>query len=581
MPLFDPPPAPTPARFTARDYQGRGIEEAYRLWDEGNVGVLFRQPTGTGKTVSGTLIIDRWLQRGDNYRALVLAHERQLITQFATEIEDILGDRPAIEMGTRHCSGKEPVIVASRQTLRVDGDGDDAVSRLYKFDPSLNWLLVIDEAHRWKRGLTSCRPIIEHFEQNPDHRRLGLTATPERTDKTSLAGLFPGIASDYRLFDLDGGPSAVNDGWAVPYDQRFVVVEGVDFKNLREIAKDFDKNELERVLGESETLAKLVTPMLDLVGDRRTIIFNPGTQMAKDVALYINAKLGWEAAMSLDGGYPDEERQFVYSRHQKGQFQFLSVCGLCREGYNDPGIQAVSIFRPTKSRPLAEQMKGRGCRPLRGLVNGDMTPDQRKQAIAASEKPNCMIVDLVGVTGIADCASTASIMAGSKPDEVIARANENMVNKPAAEPCDVAEEIRKAERELAEEREQARLEREARKVREQEEMDRKAKLEAEVRYTQRQVSNGQGGAVVGGKQSILATPAQLMYLDRLGLKGDLSHVSKGQAGRMITQLKQGVSPEHVATLNRLGGKRVENPEPKQFDLDSINSLFMEASRARS
>lgn len=579
--LFDTPMpfVVLPPRFAPRDYQHAGIERTFHLWDAGNVGVLFRQPTGTGKTVSGTLIIDRWLQKGDDYRALVLAHERQLIQQFADEIEDILGERPAVEMGSQHCTGKELVIVASRQTLRVDDKGEEAVSRLYKFNPNLKWLLVIDEAHRWARKLPSCRPIIEYFEKNPDHRRLGLTATPERTDKTTLANLFPGIASDYRLFDIDGGPCAVNDGWAVPYDQRFVVVDGVDFKNIREVAKDFDKHELERILGESETLAKLVTPMLDLVGERRTIIFNPGTTMAKNVALYINAKLGYEAALSLDGGYPDDERKDVYRRHQRGDFQFLSVCGLCREGYNDPGIQAVAVFRPTKSRPLAEQMKGRGCRPLKGIVTNEMTAEQRREAIAASEKPNCMIVDLVGVSGIADCASTASIMAAGKPDEVIERANRNMQQKPADEPCDVAEEVRKAEREIAAEREKARLEREERLKREQEEMNRLTKLQTEVRYSQRQVGNGQGGRVKSRSES--ATPGQVNYLYRLGIRCDLSMVSKSQAGRMINQLKNlGMSPEHVLKVNRLGKPR-EKSEPRRLSLDEINNLFTEASSGRT
>lgn len=587
------PPEPKPkklARVTPRDYQEAGIVKTFELWNEGNVGVLFRQPTGTGKTVSGSLIADQWLSQGDDYRVLILAHERQLIQQFADEIEWILGERPKIEMGNEHCTGKERVIVASRQTLFVKGEGDDAISRLYKFDPKLNWLLVIDEAHRWARKLKSCRPIIEYFEKNANHRRLGLTATPERTDKTTLAGLFPAIASDYRLFDVDGGRSAVNDGWAVPYDQRFITVEGVNFKNIKEIAKDFDKKELELILGESETLAKLCTPLLDLVGSRRTIIFNPGTAMAKNVALYLNEKLGYEAAVSLDGSFEDDDRKAIYKRHQKGDFQFLSVCGLCREGYNDPGIQAVAIFRPTKSRPLAEQMKGRGCRPLKGVVSTEMSNEERRAAILRSDKPTCMIVDLVGVTGIADCASTASIMAASKPDEVIKRANANMLKKPATEAIDVAAEIRKAEEEIEEEKEaarrkvqeakeaaeKARLEREARKQREREEMAKRARLDAEVRYQERKVANGQGGKVrVKQAGPDLATEGQQKYLWRLGMRGDLSQYTKKQAGRMIDQLaKKGLSPEHVAKVNAKPGPRPVT-EP---NIDHINALFMEAGR---
>lgn len=479
------------AKFLPRDYQQAGIDEAFRLWDRGIVGALFRQPTGTGKTVSGSLIADLWLQRSPEHRVLVLAHERQLIQQFADEIEEILGITPGIEMGDLHCSGSEQIIVGSRQTLYLKGEGDEAISRLYKFRPELKWLLIIDEAHRWRKGLSSVTHIIDWFERNPEHRRLGLTATPERSDKVCLSKLFPGVASDYRLFDVDGGPCAVNDGWAVPYDQRYIVVEGVDFKALKEVAKDFDKNELERVLGETETLARLCDPLLDIVGRRRTIIFSPGTAMARDVALYINSKLCHEAAVTVDGSYPDEQRKEIYRRHQRGDVQFLSVCGLCREGYNDPGIQCVAVFRPTKSRSLAEQMKGRGCRPLRGVVSTEMTADERRRAISASDKPTCLVIDLVGVSGLGDVPSTAQLMADGKPDEVIQRANRAILAKGVGESVDVAKEIRKAEADIAEE---SRLRREEEMRQRQAEMDRRAKLNAKARYQENRVASGQGGA---------------------------------------------------------------------------------------
>ena len=99
----------------------------------------------------------------------------------------------------------------------------------------------------------------------------------------------------------------------------------------------------------------------------------------------------------------------------------------CREGYDDPGIQAVAIFRPTKSTSLAEQMKGRGCRPLRGTVDGLATKEERLEAIANSPKKNCLIVDLVGVTGLAGAASAARCYAEGQPDEVVERAEAIMI----------------------------------------------------------------------------------------------------------------------------------------------------------
>jgi superfamily II DNA or RNA helicase len=477
------------ASVQPRDYQSVGIDKAFALWERRCLGCIFRQPTGSGKTVSGALIAMRWLGLGDDRRVIVIAHERQLVGQFAEEIEGILGIVPGVEMGQEHkidCRNVPLITVASRATLYEKDTGDGVkASRLYKFDNQrFKWIVIIDECHRWAYKLKSCRHILDWFEANPESRRLGLTATPERGDKTSLARLFPEVASDYRLYDIDGGPCAVRDGWAVAYDQRFVTVEAIDFKNLREISGDFDEGELSTILMERENLLKLIRPTLDIVGEKRTIIFNPTVAMAKAVAQTINGELGDAmCAVSLDGSVPDDERKSVYQRHQSGAFQFLSVCGLCREGYNDPGIQAVAVYRPTKSRSLAEQMKGRGCRPLRGVVDGLDSPEERLAAIAASDKPTCIIVDLVGVTGMADCASTAHILAEGKPDEVIERANKNAVKKDG--PVDMADEIRNAERELDDER----------REREYREAQRKARIEAEVRYQQQQVPQGRGGNV--------------------------------------------------------------------------------------
>lgn len=501
LPLFDSLAAEVmamPGGIKPRDYQAAAIERTFRLFESGSPGVIVRQPTGTGKTVVGTLIADRWLKQGANYRVLWLAHEKQLIWQAAEEVRDILKHRPGIEMADEAVNANRmpKIVVASRASLyqrqRTNDDGTETVdSRLFKFDcQRWNWLVIIDEVHRWLSSMKSCRHIIKWFAQNPLSRRLGLTATPERGDKKTLAKIVPDVAADYPLYDPLGGPNAVDDGWAVPYDQRFVVVEGVDFTTLREVAKDFDKHELEAILGERSQLLKLVQPTLDLVGARPTIIFCPTVNMAKSVAQTINESRP-DQAVALDGTTPDFERAREYRRFEQGEFQFLVVCGLCREGYNNPSIGAVAVFRPTKSRGLAEQMKGRGCRPLRGLVDGLGSAPARRAAIAASAKPNCMIVDLVGITGFADAVTTAEILARGLPDVIVERANRNALLKGG--PLDMAEELKAAQRQIdEEEKEKARLEQIERERREAERAERAARLKANVRYQTFQLAQGEG-----------------------------------------------------------------------------------------
>lgn len=577
------------AGIVPRDYQQDARGRAFDLWAQGSAGVIVRQATGTGKTILAILIIMDWLARGENRRVIVILHEIQLIDQFADEYEDVMGTRPGIEQGAKNhvpANRIPKVTIASRDSLRVKKTPDEfgeevESSRLFKFDTKrYEFLVVVDECHRYlKKGLKSCKPIFEWFTDCP---RLGLTATPERGDKRTLGDLFPDVAADYRLYDPAGGPSAVRDGWAVPFDQRFVVVEGVDFKNIADIAHDFDPVQLrDEIAGDYAKVIGLLTPLFDIVGSKRTIIFNVDRAMSKMIAATINAwGPKWAAqtgspppgsAVHVDGTFLDYQRKDIYRRHQAGEHQFLSVINLCREGYNDPGLQAMAAFRPTKSRSLAEQMRGRIVRPLRGCVDSTMTREERVAAIAASDKPCALVIDLVGITGLADCATTAHIIAEGTPDEVIDRANENALKEDG--PVDMAEEVRKAQSEIDEER-QAAIDKAVERQRiENIEAEKRAKLVADVRYTARQVQQGGGSRVHQPKQRRTVMPfgkhkGQDMQDIRTGY---LEWVAKDVTTKWIRKAAQ-------AELDRRAGTTNANPHRGYTEtVDDINAVLTEAA----
>lgn len=460
-------------------------------------------------------------------------------------------------------------------------------SRLHKFRWEWPWLVIFDEAHRHAYHLASVGHIVDWFERNPLHRRTGLTATPKRADGVSIGHrMFPGAAIDYPLYSI-GKRCAVRDGWAVPYVQRYIEVHGVDFKSIARVSEaegaDFDPEALEATLGDEKTLARLVQPMLDLCGDRRMLIFSPGVGMAKNVAHFINArrpcrcacgKEKWYAAAmigdgaacgcgrfiepgdvlkaepqacSLDGSIPDADRKQVYRAHRAGKFQFLSVCGLCREGYNDPDIGGVAIFRPVseKASSLAEQMKGRACRVLRELarlLHTLKTAAERVAAIAASAKPDALVIDLVGVTGLADCASTIDVYAEGLPDEVKARAKQLLIEEGLQGEADVEEAIAAATREADEARERVAAEREEAERRAAEEARRRARAQAEVSYTANEVGHGSQSDA----NPNAATEGQLRFIAFLGMKLKDVSLSKRQAGRLINLLRSRTPLEDVA-----------------------------------
>ena len=134
------------------------------------------------------------------------------------------------------------------------------------------------------------------------------------------------------------------------------------------------------------------------------------------------------------------------------------------------------------SRSLAEQMKGRGSRPLRGLIDGRETAEERLAAIAASAKPNCMIVDLVGITGLAGSRMCIDCYADGVPDEIVERAGTILERGDTTDPRMA---IKTAEDQLAAEKAEHTR-------REQEEAERRARLQAEVHWNATRVTDGQG-----------------------------------------------------------------------------------------
>lgn len=397
-------------------------------------------PTGMGKTVLFGHVAANW----ESGRVLIMAHRDELIRQAADKVGRIVGEQCDIEMGEDYADRgslyrRSHVVVTSVQTMCRP-------RRHSRFKPEDFGLVVIDEAHH--AVADTYRKVIDHFGQNSSVKLLGVTATPDRTDEAALGQVFETVAFDYQIND------GIDDGWLVPIDQRFVFVEGLDFSQCRTTAGDLNGADLERVMLEESTLHKVVDPTLQLVGDRKTLVFASSVQHAERMCEIANRHRN-DCAAFICGTTPIEERRDILKRFAVGGFQFLFNCAIATEGFDDPGIGCVVVARPTKSRALYAQMVGRGTRTLPGVVDCFVDGDERKQAIASSTKPNVLVVDFVGNSGRHKLITTADILGGTYPDEVLERAEQEAKKKSkAGVDSDMLEELKSAQR--AEEEEQRR-----------------------------------------------------------------------------------------------------------------------------
>ena len=285
--------------------------------------------------------------------------------------------------------------------------------------------------------------VIEYYQQNPDLKVLGVTATPDRTDEKAMGQIFDEVAYAYDIRD------GIDDGWLVPIEQQSVFVSGLDYSDVKTTAGELNGKDLARVLEFEENIHSIASPAIELTGDKKTLIFAASVAQAERLTEIINRHKPGQAQF-VYGKTPKEIRRQMFADFAVKKFQYLVNVGVATEGFDDPGIEYVVLARPTKSRSLFVQMVGRGTRPLPGIVDAHDDPVLRRDAIFKSGKPTVTVLDFVGNAGKHKLVTTADILGGKYDDDVVELANKNAAKESAAtgKPADVATELEKAEREI-------------------------------------------------------------------------------------------------------------------------------------
>ena len=412
-----------------RPYQQQAVESALEHL-ETHRSTLLVCPTGCGKTLMFAEIIRRMAQRG---RAMVIAHREELLDQAREKIEAMTGLRPDLEMADVRASEgmfRSPIVVSSVQTQTAGRNG----KRMQRFDPQEFGLLVLDEAHH--APAETYRAVVDHYSANPSLKVLGVTATPDRLDKKALGEIFESVAFDYEIVD------AINEGWLVPIRQKFLSVQ-VDFSGVRMTLGDLNGADLRECLAKGDTLERIASDSIQWAGERRTLVFSDCVQNAERLTeTYNRHRLG--CARIVTGETERDERRTLIAAYRAGAFQFLVNVGIAGEGFDAPIIACVVQAAPTCSRARYAQQTGRGTRPLPCIVDGLDTDALRVAAIAASDKPDLLLLDIVGNSAKHKLMTAADILGGRYADEVVAAAEASM--RESALPSNVAEALEAAER---------------------------------------------------------------------------------------------------------------------------------------
>lgn len=326
-----------------RPYQEEARAKVQQEWKEGRKRTLLVLPTGCGKTIVFSKIIEDRVKMGE--RVLVLAHRSELLEQASDKLMTATGLGTALEKAENTSIGSWfRVVVGSVQTMQRE-------KRLSQFPPNHFDTIVIDEAHHAISD--GYQRVLEHFgEANV----LGVTATPDRGDMRNLGSYFDSLAYEYPLVD------AIKSGYLSKITAITIPLE-LDLSTVSQQAGDFKASEIGTAL--DPYLEQIADEMVKQCKDRKTVVFLPLVKTSQKFRDILNAK-GFKAA-EVNG--ESKDRAEVLEDFDKDKYNVLCNSMLLTEGWDCPTVDCVVVLRPTKVRALYSQMVGRGTRLAPGKEN--------------------------------------------------------------------------------------------------------------------------------------------------------------------------------------------------------------------
>lgn len=309
--------------------------------------------TGTGKTVMAAFDYARYRKNNPNgHRLLFVVHRKEILQQARDCFRSVLRD---FNFGELLVDGRVPsewnAVFASVQSLSSHRPWERLGSEYFDF-------VIVDEAHHG--SASSYRPL---FDQLQPKILLGLTATPERMDGSSILPDFDNrFAAEIRL------PEALEEKLLCPFhyfgvsdpvsiaDERFWNNGKYNTQELDAVYTGDDIHTTDRL----NAILQAIDRYQPNIEDTRAVGFCASVKHAiymadkfKEVGL---------AAAAVYAGTAAPEREQCRRDLINGKLNFLFTVDLYNEGVDIPEINLVLFLRPTESLTIFLQQLGRGLR---------------------------------------------------------------------------------------------------------------------------------------------------------------------------------------------------------------------------
>lgn len=349
--------------------------------------------TGTGKTITAAGVIAKLWSVGLNRRSLFLVDRQALAIQTLKKFKTHLGDNFNLERAT---GGKEDkyrdILVSTVQHLATR-------HKYLGYDPDHFSLVILDECHRSYFG--DWYAVLEHFAQG-GAVTLGLTATPADKESVNTDRFFtdPGQYQGpiYRYTIRQGELNSEIPAWerlASCIHHKFHT--NVDLEGVHDMGFDFEPEQLGRAVDVPQRNQMIAEKYFeDILGTRqpaKTIVFAASIAHAKNLRYALIAEYNrpnnllpndaaaekfivavhheMPASRELIEEFQKvteavERKAIIEQTHKDPDMQprpiVLVGVGMLDTGIDAPDVEVLLMARPTKSKILYVQMKGRGTR---------------------------------------------------------------------------------------------------------------------------------------------------------------------------------------------------------------------------
>lgn len=343
------------SQLSLRDYQQQTLDSVNAAFGNGvnkQVAVL---ATGLGKTIIFSHLISQRIEKHGK-KALIIAHREELLLQARDKLLTI---NPTLKVGIEKAESNadhtsDEVVIASVATI-----GKTDSKRLKAFNPKEYSTVIVDEAHH--ASATTYKNIFQHFgilkntshDWNKEILFLGVTATPNRNDNKGIDEIFDDVV--YRYDIVDG----IQNGW-LSRIRALRIDTTTDISKVKELAGDFNNNELASTINNEERNDLIVKTYKDIADQKQTLIF--AADVAHTLALHkLFTRVGIKASYVL-GTTEKEMREELLRKFANKEIQVMINAMVLTEGYDNASIEYVFMARPTQSGILYQQMIGRGTR---------------------------------------------------------------------------------------------------------------------------------------------------------------------------------------------------------------------------